>query len=72
MTDGKWGIWPVLRRGMPAHTFDSSEEAHAYFERHYEQKTWVATIAPIPPPCQHMRCEAGSRRCLDCGVHVPY
>jgi len=45
----KWGVWPTLRNesATPAHVFDSSEEAHAYFERTYDQSHWVATIAPI-------------------------
>ena len=39
----------------------------------FERFAVAVEAIPAPaPPCQHMRCEAGSRRCLDCGVHVPY
>ncbi len=28
--------------------------------------------APARPVCWHMCCEAGTRRCLECGVYVPH
>ena len=44
-----------------------------------ERAQWVHRYSGIKrcddcprPECEHMRCEAGTRRCLDCGAHVPY
>jgi hypothetical protein len=58
----RWGIWPVLRAGAPAHIFSSSDEAHAYFKEHYPQEKWVATIAPIPE----------GDRCSACGLFFQF
>ena len=46
---------------------------------HTMNGTWPCTMCGAAHPkgrshsqctCRHLRCEAGTRRCLDCGVHV--